>query len=99
MAFIDGPDGFLGEGLDLEEPLLGEAWLDDDAGALAGGDGEVVVLDLDQQPKAVEILDDLLAGGEAVEAVVGRARKIDMRGLIHDGEAGQDRGARRWRSR
>jgi hypothetical protein len=29
------------------------------------------------------------AGFEAVEAVVGRAGQIDVRGLVHDGEVGQ----------
>ncbi len=48
-----------------------------------------MVLDLDEEAGGVEVVDDLLAGGEAIEAVVGRAGEIDVRGLVHDGEAGQ----------
>ena len=59
--------------VDGEEPLHGEARLDDGAGALREGDGVLVVLDGDEQAGGFEVGDDLLAGGEAVEAVVGRA--------------------------
>jgi hypothetical protein len=39
VALVDGFDGFVGEWLDLDEPLLREARLDDDAGSLREADG------------------------------------------------------------
>ena len=64
-----------------EEPLQGEARLDDGAGALRDCDGEVVVLDVDEQAGGFEVGDDLFARNEAVEAVVGRAGQVDVRRL------------------
>ena len=75
--------------VDGEEPLQGEARLDDGAGALRERDGEVVVLDGDEQAGGFEVGDDLFARDEAVEAVVGRAGQVDVRGLVEDGERGQ----------
>ncbi len=48
-----------------------------------------MLFDLDQQAECVEIGDDLLARGVAIEAVVLRAWKVDARGLVEDGEAWQ----------
>ena len=74
MAFVgDAVAAGVGCLVDGEEPLEGEARLDDDAGALAEADGVGVVLDLDEEAEGFEVGDDLFAGGVAVEAVVGRA--------------------------
>ncbi len=45
---LDGGDGFLGERLDLDEPLRGEARLDDGFAAVAVADVVGVVLDCAQ---------------------------------------------------
>ena len=62
-------------------------------------DGVGVVLDGDEEAGGFEVGDDALAGGEAVEAVVGRAGEGDVRGLVEDAEAAAGCGAGRWRSR
>ena len=46
-----------------------------------------------------EVGDDALAGGVAVEAVVGRAGEIDVGGLVEDAGLRAGCGAGRWRSR
>jgi hypothetical protein len=46
-----------------------------------------MVFDFYEQAEGFELLDDLLAGLEAVEAVEGRAGQVDVRGLVEDGEA------------
>ncbi len=61
----------LGLFVDGEEPLHGEARLDDDAGALREADGVGVVLDGFEEAGGFEVGDDALACGVAVEAVVG----------------------------
>ncbi len=78
-----------GNFVDGEEPLQGEARLDDGAGALRECDGQVVVLDGDEQAGGFEVGDDLFARSEAVEAMIGRAGKGDVRALVEDGERRQ----------
>src|SRR5260370_862245 len=75
--------------VDGEEPLQREARLDDDTGALAEADGVGVVFDGFEEALRFEIGDDALAGGVAIEAVVGRAGEEDVGGLIEDAGAGQ----------
>ena len=58
-----------------------------------------MVFDVDEEAGGFEVGDDALAGLEAVEAVVGRAGEIDVRGLVQDGELRAGCGAGRWRSR
>ncbi len=97
MALGDGCDGFgrdavaagVGRFVDGEEPLLGEARLDDDAGALREADGVGVVFDLDEEVLRGEVCDDSFACFVAVEAVVGRAGEEDVGGLVEDGEVRQ----------
>ena len=60
VALVDGVDGLVGERLDLDEPLLREARLDDVLRAVAEADGVVVVFDGDQQACGFEVGDDRL---------------------------------------
>ncbi len=97
MFFGDGVDGVLRDGVaagvggfvDGEEPLQGEARLDDDAGALAEADGVGVVFDGFEEALGFEVGDDAVAGFVAVEAVVGRAGEGDVGGLVEDAGAGE----------
>ena len=89
VALVDGFDGLVGEWLDLDEPLLREARLDDDAGALREANGVGVFFYCDEEALGFEVGDDALASFVAVEAVIGRAGEEDVRGLVEDGEVGQ----------
>ena len=48
-----------------------------------------MVLDGDQQAGGFEVGNDAFAGYEAVEAVVGRAGQVDVRGGVEDGDRGE----------
>ena len=52
-----------------------------------------------RRPWASRSMSDALAGGVAVEAVVGRAGKCDVGGLVEDLKGWAACGAGRWRSR
>ena len=65
---LDGGDGLGGQRLDLDEPLGGEARLDDGLAAVAMADVVGVVLDGAEQALLFEVGDDALAGRVAVEA-------------------------------
>jgi hypothetical protein len=82
-------DGLLGQRLNLDEPLRGEARLDHGLAAVAVADVVGVVLDGGQQPLLFEIGDDALARHVAVEARVGAAFGVDVRGLVHHVDGGQ----------
>ena len=90
------------DGVLTAKPLVGEARLDDGAGALADRDGHGMFLDVNQQGLRFEIFHDELAGFKAVEAFVAGAgeftggvwggsfgRQGDFARLIEDGDAGQ----------
>ena len=70
---LDGGDGFVGQGLNFDEPLRGEARLDHGLAAVAVADVVDVVLDAGQEALLFEVGDDALAGDVAVEACVGAA--------------------------
>ena len=48
-----------------------------------------MVLDVNEQAERVHVGDDALAGGEAVEAVVGRSGQVDVGRRVEDGERGE----------
>jgi hypothetical protein len=48
VTLLNGLDGFVGERLDLDEPLHGEARLDDGTRTLRDGDRHGMVFDLDE---------------------------------------------------
>ena len=67
--------------LDLfDEPLRGEARLDHRLAAVAVAHVVGVVLDAAKEPLLFEVMDDLLASDIAVEARVGAAFGVDVRG-------------------
>ena len=75
---LDGGDGFLGQRLNLDEPLRREARLNDGLAAVAVADVVGVVLDAGQQALFFEVGDDFLARHVAVEAGVGAAFCVDV---------------------
>ena len=86
---LDGGDGFLGQRLNLDEPLRGEARLDDGFAAVAVAHVVGVVLDAGQEPLLFEVGDDFLARSEAVEARVGAAFGVDVGAVVHHVDGGQ----------
>src|SRR5690606_23188570 len=77
-AFHHG-DGFLGQRLGGNVPLVGQPGLDDGAGAVALGHFQRVVVDLFQQPHGLEFGDDGLARSETVHAGIAAGQAgIDM---------------------
>jgi hypothetical protein len=79
----------IGEGLNLDEPLGGEARLDDGLGAVAAADGVGVIFGGDEEALGFEIGEDALAGLVAFEARVGAAAFVDVRRVIHDVDGGE----------
>ena len=88
-ARLDGGDGFLGERLDLDEPLRGEARLDDGFAAVAVAYVVDVVLDASQKTLGFEVGDDFLAGYVTVESGVGAAFGVDVAGIVHHVDGGK----------
>src|ERR1035441_10305417 len=82
-AWLDGGDGFLGERLDLDEPLGGEARLDHGLAAVAVGEVVCMVFDDPEEPLRLEVSDDLLADNITVEACICAALGIDVAGIVH----------------
>ncbi len=72
VALLDSLDGFVRERLDLDEPLHGEAWLDDDPGALRDRDRHGMVFDLDESADGFEFGDYAFACLKAIQAMEGR---------------------------
>jgi hypothetical protein len=89
---LDGGDGLGSDGvstgggrfIDGHEPLHGEARLDDGAGALADGDRHGMAFDGYQEAGGFKVGDDPLAGGEAVETVIGGAGEINVGRRVED---------------
>ena len=59
-AVLDDADGFLGQGLHLDEPLRGDERLDIVMAAVAGADVVGIGLGLDQIPLLLKVLDEAL---------------------------------------
>ena len=95
--WLDGGDGELGHGcaavvrlfVDGDEPLRGEARLDDGFAAVAMADVVGVVLDRGEEPLLFEVVDDFLARHIAVEARVGAAFGVDVGAVVHHVDGGQ----------
>ncbi len=77
--FIDGRDGFFGEGFGADEPLPGDERLDDGLAALAFAGVDGVVFDAFEQAERIEIGHDFLAGFVTIEAGVGAAVRVTFR--------------------
>ena len=82
---LDGADGGLGERGGPHEPLRGEARLHHRAGPLAARDLVAVRLHPVEPPRFPKVRHDPFAGGETVEAPVGRRRV-----LVEGGGVGED---------
>ena len=78
LAVFHRLDRRFGEGVDRHVPLPRQEGLDDDAAAVAPRHFHLVRLDLFDQARPFEILDDELARGEAVHAAIA------LRGLVAD---------------
>ena len=85
MALFNRRDRFAGHGVDFDEPLCGEPWLDDGTAALRCCHRQGVLFDVNQQAERVQVGQDTFPRGVPLHAVVGRTRQIDVRGLVHDG--------------
>ena len=70
-ALLDRRDRRPGESLGIDEPLIHQPRLDDDAGAVAIGNGHRVFLDLVEKPEGFHFGQDLIAGLISVHAPVG----------------------------
>ena len=81
---LDHFEGFLGEALHLEEPLGAELGLDDGVGALAVAHLVGVVFYLLDEAGLLEVLDDLLAAGEAVHAGILAAMLVERAVVVED---------------
>ena len=66
LARLDRPDGGLGQGRHLDEPLARQRRLDHRLAAVAVPDRVAVILDLHQELFALELLDQAFAAGEAI---------------------------------
>ena len=77
----DRLDGRLGQGLGVDEPLIGQPRLDDRAGAVAVGHHHQVVLDLLEQPEGFHLGDDLLAGLQGAQPLVAIRRVLVQMGV------------------
>jgi hypothetical protein len=78
VLLADGLLGLVGQRLNLDEPLRGEARLDDCFAAVAVAHVVDVVLDAGQQALLFEVGDDLFARLIAVEAGVCAAFGVDV---------------------
>ena len=74
---------------DLHEPLLADERLDDGAAALAVANGVSMGLDAVEQPQALELGDDVVAGLEAVLPSEGSALLVDRSVGVHDVDDGE----------
>ncbi len=84
-AVLHRLDGRLGQGLGIDEPLVGQPGLDNHAGAVAVRLGHGVGLDLLEQPHLLEGGDDLGARLEAVHALIfGRHRLVQLGVAVED---------------
>ena len=78
LPVLDHPDGLLGQGLHLHEPLGGDDRLHVLMAAVAGAHVVAVRLGLDEIPLLLQILDDLLAAFIPVHTLIGAAVFIDL---------------------
>ena len=69
---FDGIDGRFGQRPGLDIPLVGQERFDDDTGAVAARNLEIMVFDLLQQALGFQVGNDTLARLETVEADIGR---------------------------
>ena len=85
VALTDGVPGHLGELVDLDPPLLGQARLDGLLGALGVAHGVDVGVDaLEDATLLLQRQPDLLTGLEAVQAVEPGTGVRDVAGLVDD---------------
>ena len=78
LAVLHHPQGLLGQGLHLHEPLGGDQGLHVVVAAVAGAHVVVIGLGLHQIALLLQILHDLLAALIAVHSVVGAAVFVDL---------------------
>ncbi len=88
VAVFDSGDGLDGERLDFDEPLRGQARLDDRLASVAVADVVGVVLHARQQALSFEVGDDALARDVAVESGVGSSILVDVSGIVHHVDGG-----------
>ena len=84
LPVLDDPDGFLGQGLHLHEPLGGDDRLHILMAAVAGADIVAVRLHLHQISARFQIGDDLLPGLVAVETFVLSAVLVDLAVVVQN---------------
>src|SRR5690242_6886517 len=82
VTIADRGDRAIGHLPHAQEPLLGEHWLDDGVASRAYADRMRVRLDLFEQPRRLEVSDDLFASFLAREPLVWTAVLVDMRRAI-----------------
>ena len=68
LAAFDGLDRFLRQRLNFDEPLLGEAGLDNSPAAVAFAEGERVIFFGHEKSLLLQIGEDALAGFVAIKA-------------------------------
>ena len=86
---LDSFDGLVGQRLNLDEPLRGEARLDGCLAAVAVAHVIGVVLDAGQQSLLFQVSNDFLARHIAVEARISAAFGVDVAFRVHDIDRGQ----------
>ncbi len=67
-----------GKRLDVDEPLIGEQRFENRVAAVAARDRELVGFDALDQAQGVQIGENLLARGKAIQAAVGRAARSSL---------------------
>src|ERR1035438_9111281 len=86
---LDGGDGYIGEGLNLDEPLRGEARLYDGFAAVAVAYVADVILDAREELPLFQILDYLFTCSITVKAGVRAAFGVDVAGIVHHVNGGK----------
>ena len=89
FAVLHAVDGGLSQRLHLDEPLLGNARLNDGGAAVAGADIVLDRLYLEQVALLVQVFDNLFSRIQTVHPLIFAAVFIDDTGLVHHIDDGQ----------